>query len=708
MHVFVDQPLDDEAMMTKSLLRLRTLAQAWTTPGSRYHQSAYVRSFVLTAVRDVHAFVYHPDATKAGNWWEWEIGSSKAFADILAIFYDHIQATDLALYCSAIDYFVPDPWTQQNGIKSTGANRVDLCQSVVVRSLLTTDEARLRHAVEGLAETWTSVECGDGFYRDGSYVQHSTVPYTGTYGVVLLEGLSLLLALLSGSAYDIDASDRAELEEAVTRSYAPFIWRGQMMDAVRGRAISREEQNSFAYGDDAIEAMLRLAGIADPVRAECWRGLCKGWIEDARGASWNHDILVDASVVRTALIIELMASPIEARRERLSSRLFPSMDRLVHRSEGWTLTVAMNSRRTAWYECGNGENDLGAQTSSGMTYLYVDGDERHFADAYWPTCDLAAPAGTTVDNVPLRSKVEGEWGAGRPQNEWTGGVTLEGWALAGHHMIAPGGSGLAARKTWLAGPQHVTCLGSDISFRSLRQPVEPLSHSMESDLSAKTVVEHRSITQDRAVLTIDGEPMRDAFTARTSAWAHLTGIAGYVFLQPTQIEGSIQDRSGAWSRINRAGTDSTHTRHYATMNIWHPGDEIGAYGYLVLPCASVEDTKVAAMAPPVEVLANSAEVQAVSSGEVTAANFWRAGSVAGITVDRPASLLRRTSTDGVEVVVSDPTQVEDTLALEFAGGPFAGVAGERVQLEQRGSYARVTVDVSKLAGAQARFRLTYG
>ncbi|MEU1607725.1 hypothetical protein, partial [Micromonospora matsumotoense] len=29
---------------------------------------------------------------------------------------------------------------------------------------------------------------GDGFYQDGSFVQHDVVAYTGTYGAVLLGG----------------------------------------------------------------------------------------------------------------------------------------------------------------------------------------------------------------------------------------------------------------------------------------------------------------------------------------------------------------------------------------------------------------------------------------------------------------------------------------------------------------------------------------
>src|SRR5699024_866258 len=47
-------------------------------------------------------------------------------------------------------------------------------------------------------------------------------------------------------------------------------------------------------------------------------------------------------------------------------------------------------------------------------------------------------------------RVEGEWGESVPEeSEWAGATTLGEITLAGQHLIAPGGTGLTARKTWL-------------------------------------------------------------------------------------------------------------------------------------------------------------------------------------------------------------------------------------------------------------------
>jgi Polysaccharide lyase family 8, N terminal alpha-helical domain/Polysaccharide lyase family 8, super-sandwich domain len=75
-------------------------------------------------------------------------------------------------YCAAIDHFVPDPYwmfpPERGRVISTGANRVDLCQAVIVRALVTDDEQKLQHARDGLSDTWLYVTSGDGFYLDGS------------------------------------------------------------------------------------------------------------------------------------------------------------------------------------------------------------------------------------------------------------------------------------------------------------------------------------------------------------------------------------------------------------------------------------------------------------------------------------------------------------------------------------------------------------
>lgn len=861
--VFSDQALDQDPSVSGGYTRIASLARAWSTPGSRHHESEVALATALAGLFDLHRLVYFEGQTEFGNWWSWEIGASRGLADCMAMLRDHIADDDLTAYCAAIDHFVPDPWQQfqppREVVTSEGANRVDLCQAVIIRSIITGDTDRLTHAVEGLSETWQYVTSGNGFFRDGSFVQHSTLGYTGTYGVVLLGGLSKLFALLADSSHDIDDPSRSIIDDSVEESYAPLMYRGQMMDSVRGRAISREASRSMGDGSAAIEAILRLARAVEPELAQRWRGLCRQWIEAARSGTGSYDILDGASIVRTALVHELLASEVAPRPDADGPQLFSGMDRLVHRGRDnrWAMTVAMCSNRIAWYECGNGENDLGAQTSSGMTYLYLDNDDAHFDDEFWPTSDLTAPPGTTVDTVTLPPRVEGQWGANCPPNEWTGGTTLGEWSLAGQHLIGPGSTGLAARKTWLAGPDFVACLGSDVSVipqaedvrfdvtadahvndgngadenyashatllvKNVAEPdsgysrqafvqitpevvdgeittvqlhlharindsggttdaisihrcddfdeqtltwhtrpqvgealatvqldnnfawhaidltasvaaqvaagepitlavLQPLDDGQSAGLSVeirsrdagpatapylsvgvsagtdgrtKSVVEHRNTGTAPGKLVVDRHQVRDAVRLVDPAWAHLSGVAGYIFLAPATVRASIQERSGTWRDINTGGSQDMHSRHYASLEVLHRDGSDGTYAYLVIPQASQALTMARAKRPPVDVLANDPAQQAVRSGNLIAMNFWQPGTIEGITVSAPASLLIR---DEV-LTISDPTQQGDELIVELDGLGWSSADGDGVSTELDGQTLRLRIVVADRIG----------
>ena len=112
------------------------------------------------------------------------------------------------------------------------------------------------------------------------------------------------------------------------------------------------------------------------------------------------------------------------------------MDRLVHRTADWLITVSNCSDRIAWYEYGNGENEWASRTSQGMRYLLLPGDMGQYEDGYWATVDYSAPTGTTVDSTPLKRAVGASWAAKTPTNEWSGGLASGSWSAAASHITS--------------------------------------------------------------------------------------------------------------------------------------------------------------------------------------------------------------------------------------------------------------------------------
>lgn len=683
---------------------IQNLAVSWATPGSKHEGSDVVLQAALRGLAHMHERVYNPDTEWWGNWWSWNIGAAQPLANTMALLHDELDQAEIDAYCASIDHFLPnrDPRMQLHPTgpqASDGANRVDICQAIIVRAIAQPDPELLRTAVAALSDTWQYITAGNGFFRDGSFVQHSTIGYTGTYGLVLLGGLAKLFALLAGTGFDVTDPSRANVNGFVESSFAPLMFRGQMMDAVRGRAVARYAERSITNGNDLIEHTLRLAKSADAETAARWRGLCRQWIESNSAAN----ITATTSIVRLSLVTELLSSDAQAVADPTGPRLFPAMDRLVHRAAdgSWALAVAMCSNRIAWHEGTGAENFEGVKTSQGMTYLYLRGDEDHFDDEFWSTSDLAAPPGTTVDLTPLPRNPEGEWGERTPDNEWTGGVTFEDTALAAMHLVAPGGTGLVARKMWVTLPDAYIALGADISTRS--------------DGEVRTIIEHRNLGTSARRLLVDGTAVTARQTVEGARWAHLEGVGGYVLLDgPADLVAGIEEREGTWRRNSTnaaAGTDVLQRRWYGTLSLSHGvgAEASGGYAYAVHPGADADATAAAARDRRFQVIRNDGVAQAVQlSTHVTAAAFWAAGSAGALTSDRAACVIARITPGMTRMSVSDPTQSGATLVIDVAGSRATRVKGDdadRVRLARRGDGIRLTIDTTGTAGTTLEFSL---
>ena len=79
----------------------------------------------------------------------------------------------------------------------------------------------------------------DGFYKDGSFIQHNTIPYTGSYGNVLIKGVGQILAITQGSSFEMNSAVIQAFVENVDQAFLPLIYQGEMLPLVNGRSISR-------------------------------------------------------------------------------------------------------------------------------------------------------------------------------------------------------------------------------------------------------------------------------------------------------------------------------------------------------------------------------------------------------------------------------------------------------------------------------------
>src|SRR5262249_48696554 len=171
--------------------------------------------------------------------------------------YEHLSMAQLGNYMRAIDAFTPDPVPFNIGKSvSTGANRVWKAEGVALRAVLLRDAAQLARARDSLTDVFPYITSGDGFYADGSFIQHGKHPYTGGYGPALLGEIANLLYLLAGSPWAVTDPSVRHVYDAVTNAFAPLLYRGAMMDMVRGREISRFTSQDHAGGHAVLRAIL--------------------------------------------------------------------------------------------------------------------------------------------------------------------------------------------------------------------------------------------------------------------------------------------------------------------------------------------------------------------------------------------------------------------------------------------------------------------
>ncbi|WP_328322162.1 polysaccharide lyase 8 family protein [Streptomyces sp. NBC_00388] len=643
--LWADAPFDPPAGITQSYTRLWTMAQGYLQDGTGLTGDAGLLADVLTGIDHLSAKIYNSTTKVYGNWWEWQIGSPRLLMDLVAALYDHLTDAQIQAACAAVDHFVPDSVLADYSGTSTGANRVDLCRSVAMRGVNGRSAAKIALARDALSPVFPYVTASDGLYPDGSFIQHTTIAYSGTYGQVMLDGLGRLFTLLAGSTWDVTDPNRQVILDSVERAYAPIIYNGLAMDSVNGRAVSRgylagDDQHVMRsdhfHGKGLIAAMAVIAGGAPDAERLRWQGMIKGWIErDTTTPILTSPQFGVADLSRLQAVAE---APVVATPEPVAHRLFASMDRAVHRRPGWAANIAMSSERISYYECGNGENLHGWHTGAGMLYWWPGKQANdQYTDWFWPTADPYRMPGTTVSTKRLADNAGGEWGAAKPAVQWVGGASDGEFAAVGQHVKGLL-STLQARKSWFCVADTVICLGAGITATD-GVPVE-------------TVVDNRNL----------GAGGTNAFALedrRRPRWAHLAGHGGWVFPGGTDALHTLrEDRTGAWHDINTTSSAERQTRTYQTLWLDHGTDPVDAsYAYLLMPGAARRILEArAADRGWLEVLANTAALQAVAvrSLGLTAANFWQAGTVGPLTASAPASVLVRRKQRTATLHISEP------------------------------------------------------
>lgn len=694
----VEDDRNRSAQITTHYTRLLEMATAYATNGSSLAGDTAFRDDLISALDWVEENLYNTTVEKYGNWWDWEIGAPLRLNEITVMLYDELSTDQVAAYMAAVDRFSPE-------VKNTGANRIWKAHAVVGHGILTGTPEKLMNARDGLSDVLAYAETGDGFHRDGSFIQHQAYAYAGGYGVQLILALSDLLVLLQNSSWPVTDPNIENIVPWVKDTFEPMIYRGAVMDAFRGRNLARDYTEDHIAGHQAIAAILRLSGSVGEEDAAYFRSAAKHWILGDTYWSFLEHASISSIAEATALLAD---DAVPDRGELEANYQFPRTDRAVHMREGWAMALSMYSERIKSYESINGEHLRGWHTADGMVSLYTS-DLDQYSEGYWATVDPYRLPGTTVDT----REREDRSGAGKlSPASWVGGTSVNGvFGASGMHLYG-WESSLEARKSWFMLDDEVVALGAGITASDGR--------------AIETIVDNRKLSEagDDAI-TIDGRAMPTTAgwsdtldgvqTVHVAAGDDDGGGVGYYFPEGVSLNAARDLREGSWIDINDRPVTPTGVLDdtYGTFWLDHGVDPENAdYAYVMLPASTQAEVSEYSAEPGMSILANTADVQAVEDTELgmVAANVWTddATSVGPLNVQGQSSVMVWDSPDGLRLSVADPTHAEDGVVEVELDRAAAGLVSASAGMRVTQLHPTIKVEVSVAGSRGSSFEALFG
>lgn len=669
-------------------IRIRSLAAAFRTPGSRYYENGETLKEIqhlLEKMGETYNLQTPPD-----NWWLVEIGNPLRILDTLILLYDYLEEREELIdrWTGVILHFQDAYSLSSHGAAETGANMMWKCHLHILTGILRKDQSLIDWAkgqIPGLlcySRKIRHPQAGtfydDGFYPDGSFIQHYFFAYTGGYGKHFLNILSGLLYAFRDT--DMELLDSGSVEflcEMVEKAYAPLIVDGRFMDIARGREPSRYNYQDNICARHVMRCLCYLSEAVPRRQGDEIRALLKLWLSKAGN---RETLCVDEDAWAEYYVYPSLGEVLERLdrngtvgiKEQRGHYNFGPMCKTVHRHGSWSAAVSMYSRTTACYEYLNGESEKFWHMGDGVTYLYTADADQYNGDFY-ATVDMQRLPGTTVDRSPER--------AGDPYYNWfmpesknvygfAGGASLGDYGIAGMQYRGQGKGkerNLEVKKSWFFLGEEIVCLGSGISS-STGDPIET------------TVLNQRLEDAKKCILTIDGKAYgcNETEERTVAGTLHLSGNRGsgsdigVVFPRQGEVHVLCEHRKGTWNRVELL-PGYVKENDFATVWVSHgicPED--AEYAYILLPGRSAEETGRYADAPEAEVLECSEAVHAVRSFTtgMTGYNFWKEepASCAGVSVDTQASVILQRDRGALKLAVSDPTKSDCVIAVQLDCG----------------------------------------
>jgi len=199
------------------------------------------------------------------NWWFFEIGIPRAILEIIVLSKHQWQQKEIKNIIDIILFYNPDfkynflKKVKRKVIETTGANRMELMYIHLLIDYFN-ENVNFDQYIDALEKLLVYTQSEDGFYEDGSFIQHSHIPYTGAYGYVFLKYLNSVLELLN---HVVIFSDRLKqfIKNMILNTFLPIMYGNYIIDITSGRSISRKNYDCYQLYLDLYQMITYLSKI---------------------------------------------------------------------------------------------------------------------------------------------------------------------------------------------------------------------------------------------------------------------------------------------------------------------------------------------------------------------------------------------------------------------------------------------------------------
>lgn len=638
---------------------LYEMALAACLPGgtdtSGPYADATVRRRVVDGLTRLHDD-WFGDRSKGyyGNWFHWEIGIPGHATRTLVLLRDDVaehRPELTATYIASMDGYLRNGKDGDVDLDSrfhTGANLADITTNRIFQGALLGDEARITKALADQLTVFATVDpyrprhgVTDGFHADGSFVQHGSVAYTGSYGKGLLTRIVQTVKILDGTGYLPDDSLPGVVQGWIADGFAPLIFEGWMMEIVKGRAVSRTG-TGYADVTAVVEAVVDLSAHTTGSDTEALQGYVKHVRQTSKAGLDPTAFVSPVSIARYA---DILGSPVPATDlgPAASHAAYNAMDRTVHRRPGYAFALARSSARISMYEYMSGENLMPWFQGTGAHYLYLSGaDQRQaFGIDYFTAVPphrlsgVTAPAGTRRTVPELYGTLwydnpgRGFTSSSESQNayvyfpratqEFSGGARLDAYGSAG--LVLSDDAAHAAQQAGTLPEDFVTYRAARAtrSWFMFDDEILVLSAGVTGPAgrAVTTTVDSR-IADPSSPVTVtgglrDGSPWQRTGTA-PPAWLRYADAGqrtsvGYVFLSGPSPVVALDTVTRSRRLVRLTNADTPVTKQVFTLSYEQSaGARPASMAHALVPNASAEQLASYAHGP-LSVLSNTERLQ---------------------------------------------------------------------------------------------------